>query len=182
MADQRSVPKFELRVNARQVRNHLLTESQVNRFIEPQRCLNRLAGFKVISRRYDRNIMNCSQCSKIVKGVVSAAECSVTNSGTDSDDLNRAIRIANIVFYLLQSSRGQKASWRNREHLFSGRRQTGRNPNQVLFGDSDLDDLLWYRGREGSQPAGSARVARNYQYVPIRFRRLHQRRREHIKI
>src|SRR5690348_10054365 len=126
--------------------------------------------------------MNCPQCGKIVKGVVSAAECSVTDSSTDSDDLDRAIRIANIVFYLLESSRGQKASWRNREYLFSSRRQPGGNSHQVLFGDADLDDLFWYRGCERSQPAGSARVARNHQYGPIRFRRLYQRRREHIKI
>jgi hypothetical protein len=68
------------------------------------------------------------------------------------------------------------------EHLFPRCHQIGGNPHQILFGNSDHDDLFWYRGCEGSQPAGSARVGRNHQYGPIRFRRLHQRRREHIKI
>src|ERR1700731_2090821 len=114
--------------------------------------------------------------------MVSASERPVTDSGAYADHFDWSIRVANVILNLFQSSRGQKASWRNREHLFPCRRQTGGNTHQVLFGDSDLDDLLWYRGHEGSQPAGSAGVACNHEYVPIRFRRLRQGRGEHIKI
>jgi hypothetical protein len=73
------------------MRHYLFSKPEVNRLIEPQSGLNSLASFKVIGRRYDRYVMNRAQRSKIVEGVVSAAERPVTNSSADSNTLLYAI-------------------------------------------------------------------------------------------
>src|ERR1700751_3095648 len=129
--------------------HRLLSEAEVSWGRSFSHSLDRFSGLKVVSWSDDRDIMNRSQNRKVVQRMVGRAQRAVADARTDPDNTHRPVRVTDIVLDLLERARGQETSGRNREHIFAGRGEPGRDPHQILLRDANLNNLP--RGRFGER-------------------------------
>src|SRR5215468_12694660 len=107
------------------MRHFFLPETQINRLWQFGGRTHPLPGFKIVGGSDDGNIMDGSQSRIVVQGMVGRSERPVTDTRTDSNRGNRPIRVAKVVFDLLEGTCGQKTSRRNCKNRFASGGQAG---------------------------------------------------------
>src|SRR6516162_1010029 len=118
--DQRGFAQLEGRIHPWQVRHFLLAETQINRLWQLGGRPHSFTGFKIVRWCDDGNVVDGAQSGIVMQRVVGGSERPVTNTRTDSNRVNRSIRVAKVVLELLKRTCGQKTSRRNLEDLLPG--------------------------------------------------------------
>ena len=106
------------------------------------------ARLEIVCGDDDVEVVHRPQRRQVVQRVVRRAERTVAHAGADADQLDRPIRVGDVILDELERAGGQKARRRNREDVLSRRRQPRRDADEILLRDPQLDDLLRQRGRE----------------------------------
>ena len=162
------------------MRHGLLPEAEIDRKGRLRRGKNRFARLEVIGGRDDDDIMDCTQRSEIVQGMVGRSECAIAHSRADANHFDRLIRIANVILDLLERPRREKAARGNRKDRLAGGGETRRDSDKVLFSDPHFNDLPGNGLAEGGQFSRTSRVAGDDQQVGIHVSQVQQRGREDL--
>ena len=162
------------------MRHGLLPEAEIDRKGGLRRGKNRFARLEVVGGRDDDDIMDCTQRSEIVQGMMGRSEGAIAHSRADANHFDGLIRITNVILDLLERPRREKAARRNRKDRLAGGGETRRDSDQVLFSDPHFNDLPGNGLAEGGQFSRTSRVAGDDQQVGIHVSQVQQRGREDL--
>src|SRR6185312_5146694 len=89
------------------------------------------------------------------------AQGAIAHSGADPDQLHRVVGVSDIVLDLLERARGQEARRRDGKNLSPRVSQSGRDPDQVLLGNTDFNQLCRECARKSGQARRPTGITRN---------------------
>ena len=145
----------------------LLPEAEIDRNGRLRRRKHRLARLEVVGGRNDGDIVDRTQRSEIVQGMMGRSECAIAHSRADANHFDRLIGITNVILDLLERPRREKAARRNRKDRLAGGGETRRDSDKVLFSDPHFNDLSGNGLAEGRELSRTSRVAGDDQQVGI---------------
>ena len=140
------------------------------------------ARLKIIRRHDHVDIIDRSQRGQIMQRMVRRSQRAITHARADSDQLHRVIRIGDIVLDLFERAGRQETGGRHRVDNFSHRGDARGDADEILLGDSELDDLLGKGLAERDQFSRASRVGRHCDDLAVGFGELEQRGAELLKV
>ena len=111
---------LEMSIRGVQVRHGFLPEADVNWARIANRGLDDLNRFKVIRWGDNIDIIDGLQGGKIMQGMMSGTQCTITHARADPNDLNRLVGVGDIIFNLLQERALSGNKQGNCKNLFTG--------------------------------------------------------------
>ena len=134
----------------------------------------------LIARQVDAQPRNRPHRRDIIRRVMRHAERTVAHAPRDADELDVRVRIGDIDLRLFHAARRQERRGRHSEGTFAASGKTRTDADEILLGDAHLDELLLAFRRIGAESCRTARIAAEYDDVPVLFRGLNEEIRDDL--
>ena len=138
--------------------DRVAAHADIGRLVVGDERLDELGRLEAVARQVDAHVGDRAHGGDILRGMVAHAERAVGDAARDADELDVGVGVRHVDLGLLVGARGHERRGARGPRLLAARGHAGRDANEVLLGDADLDGLLRILLEERGERCGAAGV------------------------